>query len=158
MKVGLVLGAGGVMGGAWMVGGLDALARETGWDPAEAEYVVGTSAGSLLGAATVAGVPPWFLVAFSKGEEFDGVTDADGRPADSADRTGGAIFKLERGALPLVPGSWKLAARSLIRPRGHTPTQLVAGWLPRGMISTEPLRDQVRHVIPAAGALIPGCA
>ena len=156
MKVGLVLGAGGVMGGAWMVGGLDALTSETGWDPAAADYVVGTSAGSLLGAATVAGVPPWFLVAFSKGEQFEGVTDADGNPADDADRTGGAIFKLERGALPLVPGSWKLAARSLIRPRAHTPTQLACGWLPRGVISTEPLRDQVRRVVPAGWGPHPG--
>jgi NTE family protein len=156
MKVGLVLGAGGVMGGAWMVGGLDAVARETGWDPADADYVVGTSAGSLLGAATVAGVPPWFLVEFSKGEDFEGVTDATGQPANEVDRTGGAVFKLERGALPVVPGSWKLAARSLTRPRSHTPTQLIAGWLPRGLISTEPLRDQVRRVIPEGWGPHPG--
>ena len=35
MKVGLVLGAGGIQGGAWLTGGLDALAAETGWDPAD---------------------------------------------------------------------------------------------------------------------------
>ena len=34
MRVGLVLGAGGIQGGAWLTGGLDALAEETGWDPA----------------------------------------------------------------------------------------------------------------------------
>ena len=39
-------GEGGVMGGAWLTGGLEAIARTTGWDPASAEYVVGTSAGS----------------------------------------------------------------------------------------------------------------
>jgi NTE family protein len=50
MKVGLVLGAGGVVGGAWLTGALHALAAETGWDPAEADYVVGTSAGSMIGA------------------------------------------------------------------------------------------------------------
>jgi NTE family protein len=49
MKVGLVLGAGGVLGGAWLTGGLDALARHTGWDPASADYIVGTSAGSMMG-------------------------------------------------------------------------------------------------------------
>ena len=38
MRVGLVLGAGGVMGGAWITGGLHALASETGWDPASADY------------------------------------------------------------------------------------------------------------------------
>ena len=42
MRVGLVLGAGGIQGGAWLTGGLDALATETGWDPAAADYVVGT--------------------------------------------------------------------------------------------------------------------
>ena len=42
MNVGLVLGAGGVMGGAWLTGGLEALARETGWDPGSADRIVGT--------------------------------------------------------------------------------------------------------------------
>ena len=147
MKVGLVLGAGGVMGGAWLTGGLDALARETGWDPAEADYVVGTSAGSMIGSLCVAGVPPWFMVGFSKGDRFEGVTDVNGRPATTADRAGGAAFRLDRGAFPLTPGSWKLALRALARPTRHTPTTVVAGWLPRGMISTEPLREQIRHVV-----------
>ena len=51
MKVGLVLGAGGVLGGAWLTGGLAAVADETGWDPGSADYIVGTSAGSMIGAA-----------------------------------------------------------------------------------------------------------
>ena len=156
MKVGLVLGAGGVIGGAWLTGGLDALARETGWDPASADYIVGTSAGSMIGSLCAAGVPPWFMVAFSSGEEFDGVTDAEGKPATTADRAGGAVFSYDRGALPLTPGSWKLAARSLARPRRHTPTQLIAGWLPRGMISTRPLSDQIRHVVPSGWGPHPG--
>ena len=72
VKVGLVLGAGGVMGGAWLTGGLDALARETGWDPTSADYIVGTTAGSMIGALLACGVPPWFMVAHSAGESFDG--------------------------------------------------------------------------------------
>jgi len=48
--VGLVLGAGGVIGGAWLTGGLQALANETGWDPMSADHIVGTSAGSMIGA------------------------------------------------------------------------------------------------------------
>jgi NTE family protein len=135
------------MGGAWLTGGLDALTRETGWDPAEADYVVGTSAGAMVGALCVAGVPPWFMVDFSKGESFEGVTDVKGRPAATADRTGGAVFRLDRGALPITPGSWKLALRALARPTRHTPTTVVAGWLPRGVISTDPLREQISHVV-----------
>src|SRR3981081_3866111 len=85
MRVGLVLGAGGVMGGAWITGGLNALARETGWDPATADYIVGTSAGGMMGALLACGVPPWFMVAHSAGETFDGLVDESGERADTAD-------------------------------------------------------------------------
>jgi NTE family protein len=152
MRVGLVLGAGGVMGGAWLTGGLHALATETGWDPASAEYVVGTSAGSMMSALLAAGVPPWFMVAHSAGESFDGLEDASGRPAKDADRAAGAIFKLHKGLPPIGPGSLQLVARSMTAPYRHRPTALMAGWLPRGMISTEPLKDTVRRVVPEGWA------
>src|SRR5512132_4411378 len=42
-RVGLVLGAGGILGGAWLTGGLYALADEFGWDPGSASQIVGTS-------------------------------------------------------------------------------------------------------------------
>src|SRR5262245_45667088 len=67
MRIGLVVGAGGVQGGAWLTGGLDALASTTGWDPATADVVVGTSAGSVISSLCVAGIPPWFMVAHSAG-------------------------------------------------------------------------------------------
>ena len=87
MKVGLVLGAGGVLGGAWLTGGLAAIADETGWDPGIADYIVGTSAGSVIGSLVASGVPPWFMVAHSAGESFDGLTDAAGNPAATASRS-----------------------------------------------------------------------
>ena len=151
MKVGLVLGAGGVLGGAWLTGGLDALARKTGWDPGSADHIVGTSAGSMLGALVAAGVPPWFMVAHSAGERFEGLTDAGGRPASDADRAAGAEFRLE-GPPPIGPGSLPLALRTLARPTRHTPAALVGGWLPRGFVSTEPLKDIVRRVVPRGWA------
>jgi hypothetical protein len=77
------------MGGAWLTGGLEAIARETGWDPATADYIVGTSAGSMIGSLCAAGVPPWFMVAHSAGEVFEGLVGADGRPAAEADRAAG---------------------------------------------------------------------
>jgi NTE family protein len=152
MKVGLVLGAGGIQGGAWLTGGLDALAEETGWDPAEAEYVVGTSAGSMMGALCASGVPPWFMVAHSRGEVFEGVVDADGRPAAEADRAGGARFALERALPPIGPGSWRLALRTLANPRRYTPATVFSGWLPRGVFSTESLKDTIRRVVPSGWA------
>jgi NTE family protein len=148
MKVGLVLGAGGVLGGAWLTGGLDALARESGWDPAEADYVVGTSAGSMIGALCASGIPPWFMVAHSSGESFEGVVDAHGRPAANADRSGGATYRLHRALPSLGPGSWSLALRSLSSPTHYSPATVITGWLPKGMVSTDPLRDTIRRVVP----------
>src|SRR3954451_2856011 len=136
------------MGGAWLTGGLEAIARETGWDPATADYVVGTSAGSMMGALLASGVPPWFMVAHSKGDSFEGLTGADGRPAATADRAAGATFRLHKGLPPIGPGSWELIGRSLTRPYQHRATALLAGWLPRGFISTAPLKDTIRRVVP----------
>src|SRR5947199_31107 len=62
MRVGLVLGAGGVTGGSWLTGALHALVEETGWDPGSADIVVGTSAGSVVGTIIAAGgVPLWIM-------------------------------------------------------------------------------------------------
>ena len=121
VKVGLVLGAGGVMGGAWLTGGLEALARETGWDPGSADQIVGTSAGSMMGALLAAGIPPWFMVAHSRGEVFEGLEGPDGRPAAEADRSAGAIFRLQRGFPAIGPGSLRMALRAL-NPLRHTPS------------------------------------
>ena len=110
-----------------------------------AEYIVGTSAGSMIGALLACGVPPWFMVAHSSGEQLRGVADARGEPASGADRSAGASFKLHRGAPALGPGSWRLALSSLARPYRYSPAALLAGWLPSGPISTEPLKDTVRR-------------
>ena len=64
-SVGLVLGAGGVVGQAYQAGVLAALQRETGWDPRDATLIVGTSAGSVTGAALRVGVPATDLAAIA---------------------------------------------------------------------------------------------
>jgi NTE family protein len=150
--VGLVLGAGGVMGGAWLTGALDALAGETGWDPGSADYLVGTSAGAMMGSLVAGGVPPWFMVAHSAGRSFPGLDGADGRPAAGASRGGGSEFRVERRLPRIGPGSWSLALATLRSPGAQTPSAMVAGWLPEGMISTEPLKDIVRRVVPSGWA------
>jgi NTE family protein len=149
MKVGLVLGAGGVLGGAWLTGGLAALADETGWDPASADYVVGTSAGSMIGSLVASGVPPWFMVAHSAGESFDWMVDAAGTPASLASRAGGAVFKLHKGIPSIGPGSVKLGLRALSQPQRYTPAATFGAWLPTGLISTEALKDVVRRAVPS---------
>ena len=150
MRVGLVLGAGGVLGGAWLTGGLSALAKETDWDPGSSEFIVGTSAGSMIGALVAAGVPPWFMVAHSRGEVFDGLTGPDGRPAADADRSAGASFRFHRGLPLLGPGSLRMALTALSNPLRHTPLQMVAGWLPSGFMSTDSLKDVVSRAVPGS--------
>ncbi len=116
MRIGLVLGAGGVKGGAWLTGGLDALAEQTGWDPAERGLHRRHLGGSMIGALLASGVPPWFMVAHSRGETFEGVTDAQGRAAADADRSGGAVFRIHRGFPGIGPGSFPLLLRTITRP------------------------------------------
>lgn len=156
MKVGLVLGAGGVLGSAWLIGALNALADETGWDPGSAEYIVGTSAGSMIGGLCAAGVPPWFMLAHSAGEVGDDGAASSageaggGRPAANGERATerptGAQYRLHAAVPVLGPGSWRLALGSLARPYRYSPTAILAGWLPRGLISTEPLKETIRRV------------
>src|SRR3954454_21110948 len=95
-RVGLVLGAGGVLGGAWLAGSLAALTERTGSDPAGADAIVGGGAGSVIGSLLACGVPPWFMVAHSAGELFPGLLDAQGRPTDEADRSAGGVLVRRR--------------------------------------------------------------
>lgn len=156
MRVGLVLGAGGVLGGAWLTGGLDAVASETGWDPASADCVVGTSAGSMIGSLCVAGVPPWLMVAISGGEALEDLRDARGRSLGEDDRSGGAAFRLHRAIPSIGPGSWRLIAEHLTRPSRRSAAAVLAGALPSGSISTEPLKSTIRRVVPSGWVHHPG--
>jgi NTE family protein len=54
----LVLGAGGVLGEAWMMGLLAGVEDTTGFDMRGCEYFVGTSAGAIVAAHLVAGQSP----------------------------------------------------------------------------------------------------
>jgi NTE family protein len=163
-RVGLVLGAGGVLGGAWIVGALHAIASETGWDPGSADRVAGTSAGAMVGALLCSGVPPWYMVATSAGEQLEELTDITGaEPSDEPSdepgdehRSAGAVYRLAQGFPALGPGSWRLAVASLARPYRYSPGALIAGWLPKGPVSTEPLKDTVRRVCDDGWAPHPG--
>ncbi len=155
-RVGLVLGAGGVLGAAWLQGALAALVEETGWDPGGAESVVGTSAGSVIGALLACGIPPWYMVAHAAGERFDGLLDAAGERASELPRSVGSGYALERALPRPGPGSWRLALGALREPRRLPPAALFAGWFPRGVISTRPIQDVVRAACAEDWAPHPG--
>lgn len=54
-RVGIVLGGGGITGASFHFGALFALRLATGWDPAQADVVVGTSSGAVAAAITRSG-------------------------------------------------------------------------------------------------------
>src|SRR5688500_14571542 len=96
-RVGLVLGAGGVVGSAFHAGVLSALADDTGWDRRGAEVVVGTSAGSGTGALLRAGLPAADLAA----EALGGRMSPDG--ARVMARSASAAARAHARAVPLRP-------------------------------------------------------
>src|SRR3954471_2897221 len=105
MRIGLVLGAGGVLGGSWMAGALHAVSEELEWDPAGAESVVGTSVGAMVGGLLACGVSPSYLVAHCSGEQPPGVSAALTRA--EASRADGATDRERRALAELGPGSWR---------------------------------------------------
>ncbi len=142
-SVALVLGAGGVTGWAWLVGALAAIEQGTGWDPRTAGVIVGTSAGSGVGANLRAGV--------SAADQFaqyrDRPLSAEGEVLVGRMSVAAAAHReisVEAGRTPLNP---LLAAQSLLRwpPR---PGLALAGLAPRGTRSLGRLADRLRAVHP----------
>jgi len=150
MRVGLVLGAGGVVGASWLIGALDALASETGISPDDAEVVVGTSAGSVIGAVVAAGIPPALLAAYASGEPLRDLEDVQqvlAEHLDAIEREGPDRFRLQLALPPIGPGSWRMALSTLRHPLRHSPTAVLGGWLPRGVLSTQPIRGLVDRLV-----------
>src|ERR671914_2019777 len=108
MRIGLVLGAGGVVGGSWLIGALDALESETGWSPASAELISGTSAGSVIGALTAAGVEPALMAAYATGGAGDVIAEAEERGDMVLEAgIGDMPYRLHRAPPPVRPRSWR---------------------------------------------------
>ena len=74
LRLGLALGAGGVVGASYLVGALVAIRDVTGWEPSLATQVVGTSAGAFILAIEAAGVPYALTYARCTGDGMDGAT------------------------------------------------------------------------------------
>jgi NTE family protein len=146
-RLGLVLGAGGVVGASWLMGALEALEDETGWRATEAERIVGTSAGSVVGAMLADGLEPALMTAYSAGRSLDAYAEAEARAGAFAEKLDDVPYRLHRGLPHVGPGSLPLAARTLLRPHRHPPGHLLAAVMPRGFISTEPIQDVVRRFV-----------
>ena len=138
-RIGLVLGAGGMTGGAFHAGVLAALAEVTGWEPRRAEIVVGTSAGSLTGSVVRAGLSAADLRNRALGRPLS----AEGRRLTSrlaAPPAAGFRLRPEPSASasgrrrPAAPGA---LARMALRPWDVRPAAVMSALMPPGRISTE---------------------
>jgi len=122
-RIGLVLGAGGVLGAAWMTGALACLQDRLPCAAADVDLVVGTSAGSVLAAALRCRASVDEMVAWQQGH----VTGIFSEPA--------ALAAHDSPFPPrphLRPGSVPLACAALLRPLDVPPWVGASGWLPSG--------------------------
>jgi NTE family protein len=139
-RIGLVLGAGGAVGHAFHTGVLAGLADVAGWDARDAEVIVGTSAGSIVGALLRAGLGPGDLAARATNAPLS----AEGRRllarADSA--RAGLPRVPSRGSRPPRSGfpamsSPRAVVRGMLQPWATRPGPLAAAALPEGRVPTE---------------------
>jgi NTE family protein len=130
-RTGLVLGAGGIVGQAYEAGVLAALEVETGWDPRSAELVVGSSAGSVTGAALRLGVAASDLAAWATGSPLSPSGTSFFAAIDGADQdlpVPSPSHLLRGWRLP----SPALLARTARRPWAVRPAAAASALLPAG--------------------------
>ena len=130
-----------MLGAAWAVGALQAIEEVHGIDPREFDVIVGTSAGSVLGALVGAGVSIEALRDHQRGAP---ITEGPlaGYLWDYETATGG-----RRPSMPRLrgPGSVRLMASSLRHGLKMPPTAVLSAFMPVGNGSLE----RVGHLIDA---------
>lgn len=124
----LVIGCGGVAGGAWTIAMLNSLTKATGWDPRQADILMGTSSGSVIVSLLGGGISVERMMNNQRtGHSHTTAWDHD-------DSSGGALPPLPGS---LMPGAPQLLWQGL-RGRVSAMTAL-SGLLPKGRLNIEPL-------------------
>ncbi len=122
-RTGLVLGAGGVLGAAWMTGALACLQDRLPCALGEVDVIVGTSAGSVLAAALRCGTSIGEMVAWQRGEVAGVLSEA-------------AALAANDRPLPPLPHPWigsvPLAFAALLTPHRVPVWVGASAWLPQG--------------------------
>ena len=144
-RIGLVLGAGGVTGGAFHAGVLSALHADTGWDPRASTVMVGTSAGAIAATSLRAGLSAADLLA-----------RAEDRPlsADGARLMRNVGTPIRTPPLRAAVRGWRPAeiatvlARAATRPFAVAPWALLSSLIPDGQVSTAMISDTIAGLFP----------
>lgn len=138
-RVGVVLGAGGITGIAWLLGALEAVHRHTGWDPASADVLTGTSAGAVAATVLASGTDPGSLLAMAEEPQL---LDERIRRATAGASAGG-------GPGPGWPGSVALGVTGLLTADPRRRVASLAGFLPRGLRSGDEIRGLTHESVQA---------
>ncbi len=137
-----MLGAGGVIGRAYTIGTLAALADVAAWDAREADLIVGTSAGSGTGATLRYGLSPADHRARLTGRPLS--AEGEGLVGDLSHATDFAEPEPAKGLAARRPQAPRLVRHGFRRP---WPTGLgvgLSGLLPKGTVPISPLGDKLR--------------
>lgn len=142
--IALVLGAGGVVGGAYESGALAALHDVTGWDPRRAGLIVGTSAGATIGTMLRVGLAARDLEArvLARPLSEEGRRLAGDLPEEPLHLPGPP--ELRGIPVPLAP--W-LVVPAFVRRGPVRPALAVAGLLPRGPHPTTVVGHRIHRLL-----------
>jgi NTE family protein len=142
VRVGVVMGAGGVAGVAWHAGTLAALQEATGFDARDADLVVGTSAGSIAGIGLRSGLSPadQYATAVDEPPSPEGAALL-ARVVTSEGRFGGR----RSGRTPFRPSNPALV-RALAPWDRRGPVVALAGLMPEGRIDPAAIGIRVEEL------------
>ncbi len=145
-RIGLVLGAGGIVGHAFHAGVLAGLEEATGFDARQSDIVVGTSAGSLVAALLRAGFSSADLRANARGHALSAAGSRTlARMGTQGDIPVPSLSHADIARGPAAAGVLLAAAR---RPWSVRLGALAAGLLPAGTVSTESLQKGMSNLFP----------
>ena len=146
-SIGLVLGAGGLTGQAFHAGVLAGIAEASGWDPATADLVVGTSAGAGMGLYLRLGITPADMLARLEETPLtpagQAVVDSFGEPGDWTQPTVAREWR---------PPNPQLLGKLLRTPWKVRPEALLGVAIPTGRMDTELWTSAIRE---GAGTIWP---
>lgn len=137
-----MLGAGGPVGHAFHSGVLHALSDRFGWDPRDADVVVGTSAGAQVGALLRAGMSGRDLAARASGHELE---------EEAHDIAQHWVRPCTKSPCPKLPKTKRPAAlrffmNALRAPRCLRPGRIVSALLPAGRVRLDSQAEGLRRV------------
>ena len=144
ISIGIVLSSGGHHAVAHHAGVLDGLHKATGWDPRNANILVGTSAGSFTAITLRAGLSAPDLASYYLGEKIS----AEGRAI--TDRVTTNIQVPDNNLQPrnCRPAKLKLLVRELLTSGQPRPMTALAGILPLGKVDGSSISERAEQIHP----------